>query len=138
MMLTAVSQEHPAFAEWYQKGGTRRGALRQSIPIDEASIRSTLSRNRKDVGRSVIENLGWTWSAWNGGTGGAELSCGCTFGTTSPGQSNRFLLDLPGEYEAFPVALDRLMELAQRTWEPDDLSIWSRGVVRRLEEPPAG
>ena len=136
-ILQAVAVEHAGFSEWFQLGRSRKDALSKPVRIENQSIRQTLSRNHTDFGHEVIEELGWSWWVWNGGRGGVDLQCNCTFGATAPRSSNRFLLGLPHEFRDSDEIQDRLLAAAMSVWKPDDLSIWSGGEpLRRLGGSP--
>lgn len=103
-------------------------------------------RNRTDIGNKVIEELGFSMSAWNGATrpdpsAGMSTSCGRydLVGTT-----NRFLLKLPSPEEAEtlrlydPAAAEEIFDTIVRTWEPDWATWTSHSLLDAQDaDPPA-
>jgi hypothetical protein len=79
--LRELDEQH--YSRWFDLGMSKKDALRREIPIESAAISAQLSQNRE--GGRVFEELGYTFSAWNGAERGEEaLSFNCNFSTTSP------------------------------------------------------
>lgn len=66
--LTALARAHPLLGTWFRKGYSRRAALRHQVEPTPEALRTLLlaGRNRRDDDRSVIEELGFSTSMWNG------------------------------------------------------------------------
>lgn len=98
--LAALAQVSPLLARWKPKGRTRMGPV-SGDEVVASQLVDVLGRgvNRRDADGSVIEELGWSWSAWNGlsrSPAAVSVQCGAT--TFSVGVLNSFVYvaHLPG------------------------------------------
>jgi len=66
VFLTMLAECSAELASWFSKGRSRASALRKPVRVDVESIRDMLKVNRTDIGRQVIQDLGYSFSAWNG------------------------------------------------------------------------
>jgi hypothetical protein len=100
LLLEALVRVHDSFSNWYEKGRSRRDALRKPVPIQEDHLRALLARgrNRTDFGKQVIEEFGYSLSIWNGAAddlaSSFSLRCG-GWETTSPNSCVVTLPDRP-------------------------------------------
>lgn len=113
------------FSTYYQKGRSRKDALRRPIDLTLASIQAILAKgvNRRDDNREPIPELGFHFSAWSGHRDGEAYSVSGTCGCWSERVSNTFVLDLPtsGPY-SLPQALTSLKQVfgdLVEIWQPD-------------------
>ncbi|WP_197090423.1 Imm52 family immunity protein [Cupriavidus basilensis] len=83
-LLAAIEIVSPDFSCWRKRGRSKKDALAsERITADslEAFV-SLLSKggNRRDIGGDVIDELGYSMSAWNGGdkenVSGLSIKCG--------------------------------------------------------------
>jgi hypothetical protein len=93
--LKALAGVSPVFTHWRPKG---RSAA-EAVAADEvvASQLAELLRrgvNRRDMGGTPIEELGYSWSAWNG-LSKSPAAVSTTCGATSPAILNAFVLEFP-------------------------------------------
>lgn len=132
-MLSGAS---PNFGKWFRKA---RSKSKAGTPVDVMSsdvLRQDLlsGRNRQDVGsRTVIAELGFGVSLWNGEAGGWAASTSITCGMYSAVRtiSNVALLSVDFENSP-PIRPEEMVELLKRLveiWEPD------KGYVYQLEMP---
>lgn len=87
--------------------------------------------NRRDVDKSVIEELGFHVSAWNGGSSkkAAGFSMLCGMYSNNKNLSNCMKLDLPDEFNMNDF--NNQIILIQKffdCWEPDSIKIFRRSL----------
>lgn len=133
----------PELSHWFQKGRSRRDALKRPVIPDSANLRKLLlaGRNRRDDNREVIEELGFSLYLWNGGPDGEamalQINCGqygpwtganlCQVDLAEQGPTADRLLTIP--------SLTRLLTCMIDAWDPDWGVIDSRAYQdMRLEE----
>ncbi len=126
--FTMVASCDPSFAGWYQSGTSRQRALENELSIDVLTLRSLLlqGRNRTDTDGTVISDLGFRLSAWNGGRGGGDvvLRVHCGGHAGNPHIWNSCVIVLPDEGSAIERVLSisilqRLLEAVILCFEPD-------------------
>jgi hypothetical protein len=130
----------PSLTTWYERGRSRQQAAEQRAEVrDENYLRNLLDRgrNRRDVGRTVIEELGFRTGLWNGGDEnkaiGLNITCGLYWTSPNPSasMSNSVTVDLPenlGELKQSERMAGVLAAVA-RAWEPDWAGIMSRDAM---------
>ncbi|AVH44753.1 Imm52 family immunity protein [Agrobacterium salinitolerans] len=110
---------------WREKSKSRKKALTQKMISIECSddVRVMLEkgRNRRDMDRSIIEELGFGFGLWNGEAGSDEagLSVRCGIYNAS-GVSNAVVLNLPRSFD--PASGKTVLALARSfidAWEPE-------------------
>ena len=121
LLLSSAPQVDPAFARWFQQGGSRKDALKRPIEPDAPSLEKLLSRGRD----RVVEELGFRLSGWNGAQDDRDAtSFDALCGGGSPRVSNFWLFDLPiqGPHAdrvlSGPVLTD-LLRATAIAWAPD-------------------
>ncbi|QDV91613.1 hypothetical protein RAS2_27170 [Phycisphaerae bacterium RAS2] len=121
------------FASWYQKGWSRKDALRRKVDVHDRGALLTLlnkGRNRRDYGGEVIEDLGFSVGLWNGGpeerTAGLMIRCGLYSKVFGLG-ANSVVLGFPEELGALADAskTSRVLAITARCWEPDWAGVFS-------------
>ncbi len=144
--LSCLVQCDPCLAHWFKTGRSRKEALKYEVKLDTATIHALLlaGRSRKDIGRSIIEELGFLIGLWNGSHSDAEsasLTIQCGSYATRPG-INFCELDLPYGEEVrshllqVPV-LTAVMECMVSAWKPDWAAVMSRDYEKMLPFPAA-
>jgi hypothetical protein len=138
--FVALTASDPVLATWLEKGRSRKQALEKTADIREQSYLLGLldrGRNRRDVGGTVIEELGFRVGLWNGGNGekaaGLSITCGLYWTSPNPNASlsNCVTLDLPedlGELKQAERMCGVLAAVAQ-AWEPDWAGVMSREAM---------
>ena len=147
--LSRLARCDEAFAQWCQKGGSRRQAVEREVQPTEEVLASLLRESRRDVDRSVIEELGYTLGLWNGAdedeSASISFSCGGCAG--APDVLNSVVLRLPrgGAAAARLLRVDALVETMDAvvsSWEPDRARVISQEhlelLARRRGRPTVG
>lgn len=135
--LHEISTLDAVFATWYKLGKSLR--LSKKSVIDSASKSSLVElleggRNRTDVGKRVIEELGFSVGLWNGLGNSQMAGLNITAGSYSNAKGlggNCVLLDLPedlgelGNHER----MANLLAITATSWEPNWAGVMSRNAV---------
>lgn len=128
--LKELATASDAFVSWYEKGKSRRDALRSPVqPKDLLKlVKSGCSKRNSD--KSVIEDLGFQVGIWNGASEDRSISLSVICGSFSQNANlrNSVVLDFPeapGDLGRKDVALQALVAVV-RAWEPDWAGIVSR------------
>src|SRR3989442_863361 len=70
--LTELAMCDPVFAIWCERGRSRKEASERHVAVEDRHDLLDLldrGRNRRDVGRDVIDELGFNVGLWNGAPG---------------------------------------------------------------------
>jgi Immunity protein 52 len=138
--FVALAACDPVLATWFEKGRSRKQALQKPAVIaDQGYLLGLLNRgrNRRDVGGTVIEELGFHVGLWNGESGekaaGLGVRCGLYWTSPNPnvGMSNCVALDLP-EHLGELKQTDRMsgvMTATARAWEPEWAGVMSKAAM---------
>lgn len=131
--LIALSACDPVFTFWYERGSSRRKGKQFEVDFkSEAHLLDLLERgrNRRDVGKEVMEDLGFRIGLWNGGKtvkmAGLSVNCGL-YATVAGLGGNCLILDLPedlGDLQRSERMADVLATVAT-SWEPDWAGVFS-------------
>ncbi len=127
--LKRIGSVDSALATWYEKGRSRRDALRKPVEPTPVRIRDLLlaGRNRRDLGdRSVLEDLGFRVGMWNGSAApdSVGLSVRCGSYTAVKGLGNALVVNLPspegevGRRLFAGATAGALVEAVVEYWEP--------------------
>jgi hypothetical protein len=127
----------PVLATWYELGQSRKQALQKRADAGSRDYLIAMlnsGRNRRDIGKTVIEELGFHIGVWNGGADGKESGLGITCGqySTAPGLgSNCVNLDLPERLGDLERAehMARVLEVVAESWEPDWAGVMSGAAM---------
>jgi hypothetical protein len=112
--LSAGGQELK-LGQWFLKGSSRASA-RKRLPTDASSIVKALRTNRRDVDRSVMLELGFRLSIWNG----ENVSFDATIGSFSAHVTNAAVLSFADD--ALLLSADQgqtLLQAAVSAFEPE-------------------
>jgi Immunity protein 52 len=135
--LASLADCDPRLAAWYEKGRSQKEAREKPVAISDREYLLDLlnrGRNRRDVGRSVIEELGFNVGLWNGGDeqneSGLNVSCGLD-ATPNAGLSNAVVLSLPRNLGDLGNAesMARVLAAVARAWEPQWAGVMSRDAM---------
>ncbi|WP_326522515.1 Imm52 family immunity protein [Archangium lipolyticum] len=131
----------PSFTQWYRAGrGFPRELPGYPVPLDVKELEKLLlnSRNRTDVGKKVIEDLGFSRILWNAKKAATEIHLSC--GKYSPwGGPNVCLLYPTLESEVrerllrAPVLTGVLTSMV-KAWDPDFAMVTSGEMVSLVEK----
>jgi len=142
--LTTLPACTEVFAAWYEKGASRRKA--KQVEIDFKNKEALLAllergRNRRDIGKEVIEDLGFHVGMWNGGKSvkmaGVNVTCGLY--STAPGLGgNCVVLDLPEELGDLQQAerMANVLIATAASWEPDWAGVFSLDAMNKRSFNP--
>lgn len=134
-LFSELAECDPRLAQWFKKGRSRKEALKR--PVDSLNPRQLKElllkgRVRRDLGRDVIEELGFGLSLWNGErdyNDEATVSIRC--GIYIERLQNSVVIELPcrcpnsGWREKAPS----LLALVARLWRPEWAGIMSTGAM---------
>jgi hypothetical protein len=143
-LLSDLADLGPTFSHWFaKKTSRRRGAALIPVEVDAPSLRELLSEgvNRRDSDRSVIEDLGFSLSIWNGGPTNdnealvsVDLACG-GYSPYVPNYSVISVQDLKSGSRLATLQMQiELMELLVRAMSPSWATVCSaelQAVTRR-------
>ena len=92
-----LSDADEGLKRWFRLG-RRRPKISDEVDVTSGeAVRRRWSANRKDIDRSIIPELGWTLSLWNGEMNGLSAGTGLYCGATSKYVSNCATLSISGE-----------------------------------------
>lgn len=142
--LTALSACVEDFAAWYEKATSRRQAKQVEINFKNKGCLLDLlerGRHRRDIGKEVIEDLGFHVGMWNGGksTKMVGLSVTCGLYSTAPGLGgNCVVMDLPeelGDLRQTERMVSVLIAVAT-SWEPEWAGVFSLDAMNKRNFNP--
>ena len=131
--LQRVSCSEPEMARWFLKGRTRAAAV-VPLGLSPAEIAPKLRVNRRDVGGSVINELGFGCRIWNG----IDTSFAATIGAFSAAVSNSAVLSLSKPLQARKREYWRdLLDAFIEEFDPDHAVVTDFDVLRsaNAQEP---
>jgi hypothetical protein len=111
----SASEQELKLGQWFLKGSSR-AAARKRLPTDSSSIAKALRTNRRDVDGSVLPELGFRLSVWNG----EHVSFDTTIGSSSAYVTNAAVLSFPDS--ALLLSADQgqaLLQAAVSAFEPE-------------------
>lgn len=124
--LTRLSACDRIFAHWFERARSPMQAFEGAQGPDHDVLTKLLlkGRNRTDVGRNVLEDLGFSLSLWNGVKDDGDTRLGVSCGVYSPWNHNSCVIELP---ERVPAAervltvetLTCVVRATVSSWEPD-------------------
>jgi hypothetical protein len=116
-----------SLGQWYRRGRVARGSPGHLVRTNDREELEELflqGRNRTDVGKSVIEDLGFSLHAWNQRPDAKATTLQMSCGVYAETFSNVCLMDLPSEGEAAERMLNvstlvQVMSCMAIAWDPD-------------------
>jgi hypothetical protein len=130
--LRGLGELDERFGRWFDLGKSMKDALRREIAVDPDAIRPFLKRNQEN-GR-VFEELGWSFSAWNGAARDEDsLDFRSHFSVTSQWVKNSVVFKLPPEWEQDLGRARRALDIVVRTWRPEQANVWNADRVELLK-----
>lgn len=137
--LARLAEIDPLLAHWYERGRSRQDALERKVDVLDAQKLQDLllaGRNRRDIGREVIDELGCKLSLWNGADqeeGEASISIHC--GAYSERIGNSVIVDLPYQSESLEWVgkASSLLALVAEIWRPKWAGIMSKKAMRERD-----
>jgi hypothetical protein len=130
----------PALAIWFERGRSRNEASVKHVEIaDRGTLIDLLGkgRNRRDVGESVIAELGFKLGLWNqlspDNAIGLNITCGLYWQSSNqnPSLSNHVILELPDELGKFEHAeyTSNVLAAVAKAWDPAWAGVMSRQAM---------
>lgn len=131
-------------AAWFLTA-RQKSAANVPFRVDTRSVMSELlgGRNRRDADGSVIDDLGYRLSLWNGDDSAAVgLSIKCGMSNSTPGLSNAVVINLPPRSQRCGYLYSRagaaaLLEVVVEAWAPDWATVTSNSL-REAQGPLVG
>ncbi|CAG0961164.1 hypothetical protein ARNL5_00918 [Anaerolineae bacterium] len=115
-----------SLSTWYEKGMSKEEALNKPVILSEGTLRRLLQegRNRYDTTDEIMEDLGYSFTLWNGRDDEDGVSLNVTCGNTNPRLNNHCLLSTiePSGTLFKPGTLDLILNALIETFQPD----WGR------------
>lgn len=137
--LAGLAEIDPLLASWYERGRSRKGALERKVDILDAQKLQDLllaGRNRREIDREVIDELGCKLSLWNGANEDqAEASISIHCGAYSERIGNSVIIDLPHQSESseWIRKASSLLALTADVWNPSWAGIMSKKAIRERD-----
>lgn len=137
--LVRLAEIDPLLASWYKRGRSRKGALERKVDIlDVQKLQDLLlaGRNRRDVDREIIDELGYKLSLWNGAEEEeAEATVSIHCGAHNARIGNSVIIDLPyqSERSEWVGKASSLLALAAEVWQPNWAGIMSKMAMRERD-----
>jgi hypothetical protein len=134
-----LAEIDPLLALWYERGRSRKDALKRRIDTsDTQCIRELLlkRRSRRDIAGEVMDDLGFRLGLWNGsGEEAAEASVDIHCGCYSERIGNNVLIDLPSKTVSLKWVdnASMLLALVAETWRPKWAGIMSKKAMRERD-----
>jgi hypothetical protein len=138
VFFRGLASSDPAFNRWFEKAGSREAALRHPLMPDAASLLGLFKKKKYQR-----EEVGVSFSAWNGEPDGVSTGVRLVCGSTSEFVGDLCVLELPAGGEVrervltAPV-LSQTLRMAALAWEPDwgiATSIAHRDTMSELAVP---
>ena len=131
--LNLLSSRDPALATWFMKSRKKPAAAVPLHPGPQA-VASHLKVNRRDVGRDVMAELGFSLAAWNG----SDVSLDVTIGAVSPFVLNSAVLSFRGASPTSrraPGDWRDLIDAAIDAFDPEHAVVTSTDLLTRKKAP---
>lgn len=118
---------------WFEKGSASPQP-NEAVDTSKQGLADLFAKgvNRRDADKSVMPELGYRVSVWNGDTQNpVELSAQCGVTSTTPGVSNSVVLKLPST-SAWRDRSDTVFKAVVDAFSPDR-AIWMTAEYRRTQ-----
>lgn len=117
---------------WFKRRTSKKTAPR-ALPMDPNALESLLKTNRRDIGNDVIEELGFSFSAWTGKHSEMTASVSVMCGAYSPLVNNSVVLSFDAGKIPTPYLLREILKSMVSAFEPHDAVVNS--MERLLAHP---
>jgi len=135
--FAGLTEIDPLLAQWYERGRSRKDALeRKADTLNVQRLEDLLlkGRNRRDIGREVIEELGFKISLWNGAVDEeAEASLRIHCGSYNERIGNSIVIDLPYQSSGWIEKATSLLALVVEIWKPRWAGIMSERAMQKRD-----
>ena len=130
--FSILSEMDSSFEKWFEKGYSRKKALEHQYIFEYDKINKSLlnSRIKTDIGNIIMENLGYSFSTWNGLREGEITGISIHCNTSSNCVSNNVVIKLPSNKEVYDdiYKIDfilRMFNLLIELWHPEQVVMTS-------------
>ena len=125
--LNGLTDISPMFNRWFERGRSRKSALREPIEIEPTRLQQLLlaGRSRGDFDdHPIIEELGFSFGAWNGEEPSVGVSVHCGMFPRATSIKNVVVLNLPAPEHVQPGVITSdfarsIVSLLAAVWDPD-------------------
>ncbi len=131
--FSILSEMNSSFEKWFEKGYSRKKALEHQYIFEYDKINKSLlkSRIKTDIGNIIIENLGYSFSTWNGLQEGEVTGISIHCNTSANCVSNNVVINLPSNKEIYDdiYKIDfilRMFNLLIEVWHPEQIVMTSK------------
>ncbi len=137
--FAGIAEIDPLLSHWYERGRSRKDALKRKVDTsDTQELQDLLLKglNRRDVGREVIDELGFKLSLWNGASEEeAEASVSVHCAAFSEHIGNSVIVDLPYHPDGpkWVGNASSLLALVAQVWRPKWAGIMSKKAMRERD-----
>lgn len=122
--LTGISRVDQSFSKWFKLGMSRAKA-NSEIGLLEDAVFKVLKTNNRDIDKTPIVELGFSFNAWNGKDANISIHIGAY---DSPMPNSVVLRPSGSESEG---TWRQLCELAVSVFDPDELVVTSHDYIER-------
>jgi hypothetical protein len=128
--LVALSSCDEVLTNWFEKGRSRKQALQKQVDIQNRDQLLKLldrGRNKRDIGGTVIDELGFSVDLWNGKDSAMGILCGAYASYVS----NSVTFHLPEDLGDLrqPERMTSVLVAVVEAWEPDWAGVMSRDAM---------
>lgn len=140
--LAELGKCDAACSRWFRGGRSRKQALEREFNISDKAVKELLlhGQHRRDVGKEVIEDMGFSMSLWNGGEDcqsvGFRAHCGAYTGNLSLGNSCVVNLPSEGPPSERLLRVDTLLCLMRavvESFDPDWATVMPDALLQTLK-----
>jgi hypothetical protein len=118
--LITLARQDAVLSRWFEQVFSLKQPL-VPVPTTPEGLAPLLEVNRLDFGsRDVIPELGFSFSAWNGGEDGAAASVSASCGAYTPVVSNSAVVDFDPEIVPAADVLRGILQSAVAAFDPDE------------------
>ena len=145
--LASLGSLDPSLSQWYRTGRSRAAALGMPVEASQEQLASLLSvgvQRQDDPARTVMPELGYSLTVWNGQHDGVQVSvrCGATAAITGVA-SNSVVVQLPPGLGDAARLYERRVSLAMFravvvAWEPAWCTFTNHRLRRAQPSEPNG
>lgn len=132
MMEGLRAIDETAYSGWFLLGWSRQEALRHEVSATADSVAAALEVSRTDTDQTIMEDLGFSLSVWNGAPDVLALDMRCHFNVTTPFVKNSVIVALPPDSEGDLASARRVIQLIVRVWEPEITDVWNSDLGAAL------
>lgn len=138
-LFAGLAEIDPLLAHWYERGRSSKDALKRKVDISDARRLEGLllkGRSQRDIGREIVETLGFRMGVWNGADKDeaeacVDIHCGCY----SERIGNTVIIELPRKSEGLRWVenASALLALVAEIWRPNWAGIMSKKAIEERD-----